>query len=174
MYRTDNPEKVVVPFNDLNALHAPLREAMEASFAERLDRSDFILGESVIDFEDKFASYLGVAGVVGVSSGLDALRLVLQAEGIGPGDEVIVPAHTFIATALAVSAVGATPVLVDCDPLTYTVDPARIETAVTTRTRAIMPVHLYGQSADMAPIMDIATRRGLAVFEDAAQSHGVR
>ena len=172
--RTDNPEQVVVPFNDLNALHAPLREAMEASFAERLDRSDFILGESVVDFESKFASYLGVAGVVGVSSGLDALRLVLQADGIGPGDEVVVPAHTFVATALSVSAVGATPVLVDCDPSRYTIDVACIEAAITTRTRAIMPVHLYGQAADMAPIMDVATRRGLAVFEDAAQSHGVR
>jgi dTDP-4-amino-4,6-dideoxygalactose transaminase len=163
-----------VPFNDLRALHTPLIPSFLASFGDHLQRSDFILGEAVQVFEDVFASYLGVSGVVGVSSGLDALRLVLQAEGIGPGDEVIVPAHTFIATALGVSAVGATPVLVDCDPSTYTIDVAQIEHAVTARTRAILPVHLYGQSADMAPITEVATRLGLAVFEDAAQSHGVR
>jgi dTDP-4-amino-4,6-dideoxygalactose transaminase len=167
-------QRLSVPFGNLGALHEPIRAAMLSAFDAHLHQSDFILGEAVHAFESAFASYLGVTGVVGVSSGLDALRLVLQAEGIGHGDEVIVPAHTFIATALAVSAVNATPVLVDCDPTTYTIDVAQIETAVSARTRAILPVHLYGQAADMDPITEVATRRGLAVFEDAAQSHGVR
>jgi dTDP-4-amino-4,6-dideoxygalactose transaminase len=123
-------------------------------------------------FERAFAAFTGAAHAIGVSSGLDALRLTLLALDIGPGDEVILPANTYIATALAVSAAGARPVLVDCDPHTYLLDPAGVEPAVTGRTRAVIPVHLTGQAVDMDPILAIAARHGLHVVEDAAQAHG--
>jgi dTDP-4-amino-4,6-dideoxygalactose transaminase len=128
----------------------------------------------VEEFENNFARYLGCNYAIGVSNGLDALRLALQALGIGAGDEVIIPANTYIATALAISSVNARPVLVEMDPQSYNIDPNLIEKALTTSTRAILPVHLYGQPADMEPILDIARRTHLFVIEDACQSHGAR
>ena len=135
---------------------------------------NFILGQPVSDFEAAFAGYCECDYALGVASGLDALKLILRAMGIGPGDEVITPAHTFIATALAISSVGADPVLVEVDDKTYTMDPAAFEAAVTERTKAVIPVHLYGQSADMDAILQIARRYGLKVVEDACQAHGAR
>jgi dTDP-4-amino-4,6-dideoxygalactose transaminase len=134
----------------------------------------FVLGPELEAFEAEFAAYSEVRHCVGVGNGLDALHLLLQAYGVGVGDEVIVPAHTFIATWLAVTQCGATPVPVEPHPDTYNIDPSRIEMAVTPRTRAIMPVHLYGQPADMDLINDIAARHKLIVIEDAAQAHGAR
>jgi dTDP-4-amino-4,6-dideoxygalactose transaminase len=134
----------------------------------------YILGSEVARFEGEFASFVGADHAVGVGSGLDALRLALVAIGIGPGDEVIVPANSYIATALAVTAVGADVVLVDCDPDTYNINPELIEPALTTRTKAILPVHFTGQAAHMAPILELSGRHRLYVIEDAAQAHGTR
>jgi dTDP-4-amino-4,6-dideoxygalactose transaminase len=134
--------------------------------------AEYILGERVRRFEEEFASFVGSKHAVGVGSGLDALRLALLALEIGPGDEVVVPANTYIATALAVSEVGADVVLVDCDPATYTIDPQATAAAVTSRTRVLLPVHFAGQAAEMKPLLEIATHHGLAVVEDAAQAHG--
>jgi dTDP-4-amino-4,6-dideoxygalactose transaminase len=139
-----------------------------------MDSGWYILGPELEAFEDEFARYCEVKHCVGVANGLDALHLILRAMGIGPGDEVIVPSNTYIATWLAVSYAGATPVPVEPDEGTYDIDPARIEAAVSERTRAILPVHLYGQTADMDPINEIAARHGLKVLEDAAQAHGAR
>jgi dTDP-3-amino-3,4,6-trideoxy-alpha-D-glucose transaminase len=162
----------LVPFVDLAAQYHGIQAEVNAAIARVLLRADFILGAAVAEFEQAFAKFVGVEDAVGVSSGLDALRLALMALDIGRGDEVILPANTYVATALAVSAVGARPVLVDCDPLTYNIDVARIEPAITPRTRAIIPVHLTGQAADMDPILDIADGYQLDVIEDAAQAHG--
>jgi dTDP-4-amino-4,6-dideoxygalactose transaminase len=137
-----------------------------------LDSTAFILGREVADFEAEFASFIGARGAVGVASGTAALHLALRATGIKPGDEVITTAHTFIATAEAISHAGATPVFVDIDPATFNLDPALVEAAITPRTRAIVPVHLYGQPADMTAISTIAGAHGLRVIEDAAQAHG--
>jgi dTDP-4-amino-4,6-dideoxygalactose transaminase len=134
----------------------------------------FILGPQLTEFERAFAEFIGVRHAVGTSSGLDALRLALTALDIGPGDQVIVPANTYIATALAVSAVGARPVLVDCDPRTYQIDVDQIGPAITARTRAVIPVHLSGQAADMDAVLDLAHAHGLHVVEDAAQAHGAK
>lgn len=161
-----------VPFVDLSAQYRAIKEEVDNAVQEVLSKCNFILGSQVEEFERSFADFVGVGYAVGVGNGLDALRLAMTALDIGPGDEVVVPANTFIATALAVSAVGASPVLVDCDPRTYNIDAASIEQAVTARTKAIIPVHLTGQSADMDPIMDIAQRHNLYVVEDAAQAHG--
>lgn len=163
-----------VPFLDLAAAHAELRTELDAAWRRVMDSNWFVLGEEVSAFEREWAAYCGAKHCVGVSNGLDALRLLLEAYSIGEGDEVIVPAHTFTATWLAVIQAGATPVPVEPDPLTFNLDPARIEDSLTARTRAILPVHLYGQVADMGAIMDIAERRALVVIEDAAQAHGAR
>lgn len=163
---------VKVPFLDLRAIDAPLRGAIEAALARVMDRAWYILGEEVSAFEQEFAAYCGVKYAVGTGNGLDALRLILMAAGIGPGDEVIAPSNSYIATPVAISSVGARPVFVEPLPGTYNIDPAQIEAAMTTRTRAIMPVHLYGQPADMDPILAIADRHGCLVIEDAAQAHG--
>jgi len=163
-----------VPFVDLRAHHDTVRDDLERAVLEVGRRGDFIQGAAVGAFEQAFASYLGVTHAIGVGTGLGAIELALRAYDIGPGDEVITPANTFIATVLAILAVGATPTLVDADPATYAIDPQRTESAVTSRTRAIVPVHLYGQPADMDPIMDIARRHNLLVVEDAAQAHGAR
>ena len=154
---------------EVNEAHGPaIREAIE-----RVLRSGwYILGEETQAFEAEFAAFCGARHCVGVANGLDALGISLRALGIGPGDEVIVPSNTFIATWLAVSHAGAIPVPVEPDPRTFNIDPQRIEEAITPRTRAIVPVHLYGQPADMAPILELARRRGLRVLEDAAQAHG--
>jgi dTDP-4-amino-4,6-dideoxygalactose transaminase len=161
-----------IPFVDLTAEHRSVAAEVGPAVAGVLADCRFILGPQVEEFERAFAALTGVAHAVGVSSGLDALRLALLALDIGPGDEVILPANTYIATALAVSAVGARPVLVDCDLHTYLLDPAGIEAAITARTRAVIPVHLTGQAVDMDPLLELAARRGLHVVEDAAQAHG--
>jgi dTDP-4-amino-4,6-dideoxygalactose transaminase len=169
---TTNP--FPIPFLDLGAGHAAVRAELDAAWQRVLTSDRLILGSEVEAFEAEFAAYCGAAHCVGVGNGLDALTLILRALGIGAGDEVIVPANTYIATWLAVTHAGATPVPVEPDPETFNLDPARVESAVTPRTRAIMPVHLYGQPADMDPIAAIAERHRLAVVEDAAQAHGAR
>ncbi|HYN87235.1 MAG TPA: DegT/DnrJ/EryC1/StrS family aminotransferase [Ardenticatenaceae bacterium] len=163
-----------IPFVDLGAQYAAIEDEVNAAMAEVLRATDFILGRAVGQFEEEFAAYCGARFAVGVDSGTSALELALRAYDVGPGDEVITPANTFVATALAISYVGATPVLVDVDPDTYNVDVAQVEAAITSRTRAIMPVHLYGQPVDMDPLMDLAERHGLVVVEDACQAHGAR
>ncbi len=163
-----------MPFVDLSAQFASIRDDIEAAIAGVLERNDFILGDSVARFEEEMAAYCEAAHAVGVDSGTSALELALMALGVGSGDEVITVANTFIASALAISYVGATPVLVDIDPDTYQIDPALIEAAITPRTKAIMPVHLYGHPADMDPINEIARSHGLKVVEDASQAHGAR
>ncbi|MGA8807488.1 MAG: DegT/DnrJ/EryC1/StrS family aminotransferase [Thermoanaerobaculia bacterium] len=165
---------VHVPFLDLQAPYLELRPDIDAAIAAVLARGWFILGDEVRAFEKEFAAYCGASHCIGVSNGLDALHLVLRAWDIGPGDEVIVPSNTFIATWLAVSYAGATPVPVEPDTRTYNLDPARIEAAITPATKAIIPVHLYGQPADLDPILAIARSHGLKVLEDAAQAHGAR
>jgi len=162
------------PFLDLTTLHADLREELLAACARVIDGGQYILGEECRQFEAEFAAFCGARHCLGVGNGLDALHLILRALDIGPGDEVIVPAHTFIATWLAVSYCGAKPVPVDVLGETANLDPTRIEAAITARTRAIIAVHLYGQPADMDAINTIATRHGLRVVEDAAQAHGAR
>lgn len=161
-----------VPFLDLKAIHQSVRPELEAAFRRVVDSGWFILGPELEAFEAEFAAYCGVKYCVGVGNGLEALYLILHAYGIGPGDEVIVPSNTFIATWLAVSQCGATPVPVEPDPATYNIDPALIEASITSRTRAIIPVHLYGQPADMDPINAIASKHGLVAIEDAAQAQG--
>ncbi len=161
-----------VPFVDMRAEHRSIAAELDPAVSAVLADCRFILGPQVEELERRFAAFIGVAHAVGVSSGLDALRLALLALDIGPGDEVILPANTYIATALAVSAVGARPVLVDCDPHTYLLDPAGIEASVTARTRAVIPVHLTGQAVDMDPLLELAAGHGLHVVEDAAQAHG--
>lgn len=163
-----------VPFLSLDALHRDIRKELDAAYARVMRSGWYVLGKEVEAFEQEFAEYCGAKYCVGVASGLDALHLALRAYGISPGDEVIVPAHTFIATWLAVSHCGATPVGVDVDARTYTIDPDLIERAITERTKAIIPVHLYGHPADMDAIHAIARRHGFKVIEDAAQAHGAR
>jgi dTDP-4-amino-4,6-dideoxygalactose transaminase len=163
-----------VPFLDLRATYLELKDELDAAYARFMNSGWYILGEEVEAFENEYAQYCGVQHCIGVSNGLDALWLMLEAYGVGPGDEVIVPSNTYIATWLAVSRVGATPIPVEPDPLTCNLDPARIEAAISPRTAAILPVHLYGQSADMDPIQAIADRHGLLVLEDGAQAQGAR
>ena len=161
-----------VPFLDLQRIHREIREPLEAAFHRVLDSGWFIMGPEVEAFEAEFAQYCGVQHCIGVGNGLDALHLLLRAYGIGQGDEVLVPANTFIATWLAVSQCGAIPVPVEPRSETYNIDPDALSAAITPRTRAIIPVHLYGQPADMDPINAFAVRRGLIVIEDAAQAQG--
>lgn len=161
-----------IPLIDLKAQHQTLRTEINQAIQTVLDRTDFILGQDVTKFEEEFASYCGIRYAVGVSSGLAALELILLAFGIGPGDEVIVPAHTFTATAAAVTFSGAKPIFVDVNPDTWTIDPEKIEQAITPHTKAIIPVHLYGLPADMDEILAIAKKHDLIVVEDACQGHG--
>jgi dTDP-3-amino-3,4,6-trideoxy-alpha-D-glucose transaminase len=161
-----------VPFLDLRAACRELEPELDATWRRVIDSGRFILGPEVEDFEREFAAYCGVGHCVGVGNGLDALRLTLHALGIGAGDEVIVPAHTYIASWLAVSWTGARPVPVDPAPGSFQIDPAAAAAAVGPRTRALMPVHLYGEPADMAALSRLADRHGLAIVEDAAQAHG--
>jgi dTDP-4-amino-4,6-dideoxygalactose transaminase len=163
-----------VPFLDLRSAYLELQLELEAAFNRVMDSGWYILGQELEAFEREFAAYCGARFCVGVGNGLDALHLILRAWDIGPGDEVIVPANTYIATWLAVSYAGARPVPVEPDPQTYNLDPQRIAAAITARTKAILPVHLYGLPADMDPIRDVARSRGLRVIEDAAQAHGAR
>ena len=161
-----------VPFLDVAAANREIQAELEEAHRRVVASGWFILGPEVEAFEAEWAAYVGATGCVGVGNGLDALSLALRAMGVGVGDEVIVPGMTFVATWLAVSAVGARPVPVDVDPATYTLDPARLEAAITERTKVVVPVHLYGQAASMDQIMAIARRHGLRVLEDAAQAHG--
>ena len=164
----------MIPFLDVKATYLELREELDQAYHRVMDSGWFILGQEVTHFEAEFAASCGASQCIGVANGLDALVLILRGYGIGAGDEVIVPSNTYIATWLAISEAGATPIPVEPDPRTYNLDPARIEAAVTPRTRAILPVHLYGQTADMDPILDVARRHGLKVIEDAAQAQGAR
>lgn len=161
-----------VPFVDLKVQYEAIREELNAGFQKVFEKTAFILGPTLQEFEEAFARYCGVKHAIGVANGTDALVLALKALGIGPGDEVITAVNTFIATAEAIVHAGATPVFVDCDPHTYTIDVAQIREKITSRTRAIIPVHLYGQPADMDPILEIAKNLGICVVEDAAQAHG--
>lgn len=164
----------MIPFLDLRAAYLELKPGIDAATARVLDSGWYILGPELEAFEAEWAAYCEARHAVGLANGLDALTLALRALEIGSGDEVIVPSNTYIATWLAVSGVGAVPVPVEPDPATYNIDPVRIAAAITPRTRAICPVHLYGQPADMDPILGIARAHGLRVVEDAAQAHGAR
>jgi len=165
---------MIVPFVDLRVLHQDLREELDAAYHRVMSSGSYIMGQELEAFESEFASYCEAKYCVGVGNGLEALYLILRALNVGSGDEVIVPAHTFIATWLAVSQTGATPVPVEPESLTYNINPACIESAITKRTKAIIPVHLYGQPADMDKINQLAAHYGLKVIEDAAQAHGAR
>ncbi len=162
----------MIPYADLRSQYRAIKPEVDAAVLRVLDSTQFILGEEVAAFEREFAAYCGTAEAIGVNSGTSALHLALLAAGIGPGDEVITVPFTFVATAAAIVYAGATPVFVDIDPGTFTMAPSAIERAITPRTKAIMPVHLYGHAADMDPILEIARRRRLVVIEDAAQAHG--
>ena len=161
-----------VPFVDLGSQYKKIKSEAFRQLDELCKQGNFILGEEVNRFEQEFANYCGTKYAVGLNSGTDALFLGLLSLGIGKNDEVIVPVFTFIATALAVSHTQAKPVFVDIDERTYNIDVNRIKKAITKKTRAIIPVHLFGQPADMEPILKIAERYGLKVVEDAAQAHG--
>ena len=163
-----------VPFLDLGRLHQSIREQLDAAYRRVVDSGWFIMGPELEAFEAEFSQYCEVKHCVGVGNGLEALHLLLRAYGIGPGDEVIVPSNTFIATWLAVTQCGATPVPVEPNIDTHNIDPALIANAITSQTRAIIPVHLYGQPADMDPINALAAKHGLVVIEDAAQAQGAR
>ena len=165
---------MTVPFLELKPSYLELKDELDSAWHRVMDSGWYLLGRELDAFEQEYATYCGAKHAVGVGSGLDALHLALRAWGIGPGDEVIVPSHTFIATWLAVTFAGAVPVPVEPDPRTYNLDPDRLAAALSPRTQAIIPVHLYGQPADMDPIRDFAERHGLKVLEDAAQAQGAR
>lgn len=164
----------MIPFLDLKAPYLELKLELDEAIARVVSSGWFIGGPEVDQFEAEYATYCGAKHAVGVANGLDAMHLALRAMDVGPGDEVIVPSNTYIATWLAVSQCGATPVPVEPDARTYNIDPARIEAAITPRTKVILPVHLYGQPADMDPILAMARKHGLRVLEDGAQAHGAR
>ena len=163
-----------VKFVDLSAQHKPLEAELKEVFSRVLANGSFVLGPEVEKFEKMFATYCGAEHCVAVTNGTAALQLVLQGLGVGLGDEVITVAHTFIATAEAINAAGARPVFVDIDPVSYTMDPTKLEKAITSKTKAIIPVHLYGQPADMDAINAIAAKHNLPVIEDSCQAHGAK
>lgn len=163
---------MTIPFVDLKAQYNSIREEVNAAIQRVLDNTAFILGKEVKAFEEAFAGYIGAKHCIALNSGTAAVQLAVQASGITCGDEVILPTNSFFATAEGVSTAGASPVFVDCDPLSYNIDTAKIEAAITPKTKAIMPVHLYGQAADMDAIIALAKKHGLVVIEDAAQAHG--
>lgn len=165
---------VQVPFMDLAALHAPLQKEIERQISRLASGSSFVLGPAVERFEQHFAEYCEVEHAIGCNSGTSAVHMALRALDIGPGDEVITVAHTFVGTVWGILYCGATPVFVDIDPHTMNMDVTQVEARITDRTRVILPVHLYGQPVDMAPLKDLARRYGLGLVEDAAQAHGAR
>ena len=167
-------ETLQIPFVGLDRQHAELRPELLEALASVLDGGSFILGDDVEAFEREWAEYCEARFAVGVASGTAAIHLTLEALGIGPGDEVIAPANTFVATVLPVLQLGARPVLVDCDPVTAMIDLDAVAEAVTPRTKAVLPVHLYGQPADLAPLLELADKHGFDVVEDACQAHGAR
>lgn len=162
------------PFLDLKAGYEELKEEIDAAVSRTIASGWYIGGPEVSAFEEQFAAYCEAAHCVGVANGLDALHLALRAFDVGPGDEVILASNGYIATVLAVSMVGATPVMVEPDPQTHNLDPAQVEAAITPRTKVILPTHLYGQPADLDPLIAICERHGLVLIEDAAQAHGAR
>jgi dTDP-4-amino-4,6-dideoxygalactose transaminase len=162
----------VIPYADLSAQYQSIKAEIDRAVQRVLDSAEFVLGSEVARFEEEFAAYCGVKHGIGVNSGTSALHLALLAAGIGPGDEVLTVPFTFVATTAAIRYTGATPVFVDIDPRTLEMDPARIEARITSRTRAVVPVHLFGQPVDMDPILAVARKHGLVVIEDAAQAHG--
>jgi dTDP-4-amino-4,6-dideoxygalactose transaminase len=162
----------MIPFLDLGAQYRSINEEVRQAIDRLLESNQFVLGSEVEAFESEFAAYQGTQHCIGVNTGTSALHLALLAAGIGPGDEVMIPAMTFVATAAAVWYTGARPVLVDVDPLSYCMDASLVEAAITARTKAIVPVHLYGQPADMDRLLAVARRHGLLVIEDACQAHG--
>ncbi len=166
--------EIKVPYLDLKAQYQSIKPEIDAAIARVLDSCQFVLGAEAAAFEQDFAAYCGTTQCIALNSGTSALHLALLAAGVGPGDEVITVPFTFVASVAAVEYAGARPVLVDIDPHSFTMDPSAIEAAITSRTKAILPVHLYGQPADMDPIMEIARRHDLVVIEDAAQAHGAR
>jgi dTDP-4-amino-4,6-dideoxygalactose transaminase len=166
--------RAIVPLADLAAQFHPLREEVMQAIREVAESTAFVLGPAVARFEKAFAAYVGARHCVGVNSGTSALHLALLGAGVEPGDEVLTVPMTFIATSWAVSYVGATPVFVDVDPVTYTMDVSQVERKITPKIKAILPVHLYGQTADMGPLLEIGRRHGVPVIEDAAQAHGAR
>ncbi len=162
----------MIKFLDLKAINEQHRLEMEAAIKRILDSGWYLLGKEIESFEKEFSEYCGVKHAVGCANGLDALKLIIQAYGFGPGDEIVAPANTYIASLISISANGATPVLVEPDINTYLIDPEKIEDAITSRTKAIMVVHLYGRAMDMMRILEIAKRYNLKVIEDSAQAHG--
>jgi len=162
----------MIPFVDLKSQYLSIKPEIDEAVFSVLESSQFILGKYVESFEKDFAAYCGASHAMGVNSGTSALHLALLAAQVGPGDEVVTTPFTFVATAAAIHYCGARPVYVDIDPTSFTIDPSRIEEAITPRTKVILPVHLYGQPADMDPILEIAKRHNLIVIEDAAQAHG--
>jgi dTDP-4-amino-4,6-dideoxygalactose transaminase len=161
----------MIPFVDLKAQYQGIKEEVNAAIQGVLDRCEFTLGSEVKAFEEEFAAYCHASFGIAVNTGTSALHMALLAAGVGPGDEVITVPFTFVASVAAIEYTGATAVLVDIDPVSFTMDPAAIEAAITAKTKAIIPVHLFGQPADMDPILEIAKRHGLVVIEDAAQAH---
>ncbi len=165
---------IKVPYLDLKAQYRSIKGEIDAAIGKVLDSCQFVLGPEVSEFEKDFAAYCGTSECIALNSGTSALHLALLAAGIGPGDEVITTPFTFVASVAAILYAGARPILVDIHPRSFALDPSKIEAAITPRTKAILPVHLYGQPADMDPIMEIARRHNLIVIEDAAQAHGAR
>src|SRR5271166_948681 len=165
---------VKVPYLDLKVQYQSIKPEIDAAIARVLDSCQFVLGSDVAAFEKDFAAFCETAECIALNSGTSALHLALLAAGIGPGDEVITVPFTFVASVAAITYTGARPVLVDIDPRSFTIDPSAIDAAITPHTKAILPVHLYGQPADMDPIMEVARRHGLVVIEDAAQAHGAK
>jgi len=161
-----------INFIDLKRQYLTIKDEIDKAIQRTVENTSFILGEDVSNFEKNFSEYCNTKYCIGVSSGADALYLSMKVLGIGPGDEVITTAYTFIATTLAISRCGAKPVLVDCNELDYNIDVNKIESAITEKTKAILPVHLYGQPADMNPMLELADKYNLAVIEDACQAHG--
>ena len=164
----------MIPMLDLAAQYRSIKPEIDAAVVRVFESGRYVLGEEVAAFEREFAEFCGAAHAVAVNSGTSALQLALIAAGVAPGDEVVTVPFTFVATAAVIDYVGAVPVFVDIEPRTFTMNPAAIEDAITDRTRAVIPVHVFGQCADMDPIRAVAARHGLAVIEDAAQAHGAR